>query len=165
MFQRKLFASPIKFDLRIADDGNAIFQELASTGGSEPLEVSSVYIKSLYNSSGDNPRVKVAIGEFVIPNAKEQTFAEFSKYSRTKRQYFLENPAEDSANRLTVEGSFSRQDDCVPGFDYGCNHIEPRLNIRSSKVIAAHFLVDVTLTGFYPKQRVIGYILLELMRP
>jgi hypothetical protein len=175
MIARQHFASPVRFDCKVEKDGSARFHDAATTGGSKALEVGKIYLKTRNPSQGPNRNIKISVGELKLPaqGDGDQTFEKFSNYTRTRKLNPLDDPGVRNNNEMTVEGPFPSRDKCVPGFDYGCKSDQDGFLLKRSskdpkrdpKVVAAHFLVDITLTGFSAGEKVSGYLLLELKDP
>jgi hypothetical protein len=159
------FASPIPFDREADDNGKISFQELATSGDKEPLEVGAIYVKSLNFGEKSDRKIEIDVGELLIPESEDQTFEDFSKFARAKRRNSDRVSDSRLGNVLKVNGPFPRHDECVPGFDFGCDPDQDGFLKRTTSVSAAHFSVFVTLSGFDPGERVSGYILLELKKP
>jgi hypothetical protein len=173
MTARRHFASPVRFDCKVDGKGNAEFHDAATTGGSEALEVGKIYLKTQNPSQGTNRRIEISVGELRLSSHGPQTFEKFLDYTRSRKLKPDDDPKVRNNNEITVEGPFLGRDSCVPGFDYGCKSDQDGFLLKRSskdpnrdpKVVAAHFLVDIALSGFSPDEKVSGYLLLELKNP
>lgn len=166
MTARQYFASPVRFAGKVDEHGRAEFHDAATSGGSEILEVGSIYVKTRNPSQGEDRRIEIGVGELKLNPHEDQTFEKFSNYARERKLKPHDDPAVRNDNKMTVEGPFPGRDSCVPGFDYGCESTQSGFLLgRASNVTAAHFLVDIALSGFSPGEKVSGYLLLELKKP
>jgi hypothetical protein len=162
MHHDQYFASPVRFDCVADKNGNAVFREAATTGSHVPLEIANIYVRSENRGQGPKRTIELRIEELIVSGG-EQTFEEFLRFANAQI------PATKSdakiKNETTAKGAFPDYDSCVPGFDYGCEPTQKGFPNRKTKVVAPHFLVDVTLSGFAPGEKVSGYLLLELKKP
>jgi hypothetical protein len=156
MSDRQYFASPVRFDCTADKDGNATFIEAVTTGGKEALEVGKIYVKTLSLCQGKKRSITVKIQGLKVSD-KEQTLDEFLKFTR--------GPKPKIGKDSTTTGKFLDCDRCVPGFDFSCKSPQDGLPAPDPIVTAPHFLIDVTLEGFLPGDKVSGYMLLEVRKP
>lgn len=161
MHDDKYFASPVRFDCVADKDGKAAFKEAATTGSNIPLEISNIYVRPENRSQGPDRSIELRIGELSFSGVA-QTFDEFLNFVNG-----LNSAAKSNANiknETAAKGPFPDYGGCVPGFDYGCDSMQDGFANRKTKVVAPHFLVDVTLSGFNPGEKVSGYLLFELKK-
>lgn len=167
MSSRQHYASPIRFDEIADDEGIVFFQETATTGDQIDLEVGKIYIKTQSPCQGIERFIDVKVYRLDLPG-KELPLVEFLNYRRVQRRKKkpMKKPKIEIAGAFENKPKFLDCDPCVPGFDFGCKkhqigHPAP----NNPKVRAAHFNVDVTLSGFCKGDRVSGYVLLEVNKP
>ena len=156
MSDRQYFASPVRFDCTADKNGNATFLEAVTTGGKDPLEVGKIYVKTRSPCQELERSIEVKIHELKVSD-KEQTLDAFLRFTRKQKLKI----GKDS----TTKGKFLDCDGCVPGFDFGCKSPQDGLPAPNPVVVAPHFLVNVTLEGFEPGDKVSGYMLLEVRKP
>ena len=167
MDKRLDFSSPVYFNCKADEKGKCYFQELSTTYDDKLVRVGAIYIKSTSFNVLDDSTVK---GKDVVINVSEvptddgsRTYSSFQEFVERRRQ----NPGErlnvDEKNQLSASGVFPDQS-CVPGFDLGCATKQHGFDRRENGVKAAHFVVDVSMTGFWPDQEVSGFILLQILR-
>lgn len=162
MHHDQYFASPVRFDCVADKDGNATFKEAATTGSDIPLEIGNIYVRSENRGQGPERAIELKIEELAFAGVA-QTFEEFLRFANGQNS--AKKLDAKVKNETAAKGAFPDYDNCVPGFDYGCNPTQEGFSNRKTKVVAPHFLVDVTLSGFRPGEKVSGYLLLELKKP
>ena len=156
MSDRQYFASPVRFDCTADKDGKANFLEAVTSGDKVPLDAGKIYVKTGSPCQGSKRSITVKIQGLKVSD-KEQTLDEFLKFTRT--------PKPKIGEESTTKGNFYDCDRCVPGFDFGCKSPQDGLPAPDPVVTAPHFLVDATLEGFLPGDKISGYLLLELRKP
>jgi hypothetical protein len=164
MSSRKHYASPIRFDEIADDEGIVFFQETATTGDKIELEVGNIYVQTQSPCRGTKRFIDVKVSKLNIPE-KEQPLLDFLDYRRGQRgtgKPIKKPKIEIKENRPT----FLDCDPCVPSFDFECGKPQEGYPAPNNpKVLGAHFILDVTLSGFSKGDRVSGYVLLEVKKP
>jgi hypothetical protein len=162
MHHDQYFASPVRFDCVADKDGNAAFREASTTGSDIPLEIGNIYVRSENHTQGPERSIALKIEELAFAGVA-QTFAEFLNF--VNGQNCAAKSDAKFKNETAAKGAFPEYGGHVPGFDNACKPTQDEFSNRKTKVVAPHFLVDVTLSGFNPGEKVSGYLLFELKKP
>lgn len=167
MDQRLDFSSPVYFHQEADEKGALAFQDLSTTYDDKVVSVGAIYIKSasfnvLDERIASKRNVSITISEVPTRNGS-RSYESFQEFVEWRRQARGEKLKLDPKNQLLASGVFPDQT-CVPGFDFCCATRQHGFERREGGVKAAHFVVDVAMTGFWPKEVVSGFMLLQILR-